>query len=504
MPISRNSDLANEELNNLDYNGSNWSFSSGSKAHLLILIALFIFAFSLRLCHFNDPLLTFHPTRQYRSALIAKAFYMPNNEIAQLNLSKEGLLEPPISETICVAGYHILGREDLRLPRLLSSIYWMVGGVFLYFLCRRLFSSDGALLAVAFYLLSSYGVMSSRSFQPDPLMIAFMCMSLAAVYWYHGSPSRSKLLLASVASASAVFIKPVCLFVILAAFFALALQRGKWKNIVNASTLLFVGLTLLPTAIYFVVTYLSSGPMAGQASGSFLPHLVTHGYFWKGWLMQIKRVFGLTTVLAALVSVILVRPQHRVFVLSLWFGYLAFGLTFTYHIHTHDYYQMQLIPIIAISFGALGELVAKALFTKANTKLWRSAVWLVTTAALICSASVIPQLAAPTWPNIVSAYKEIGKVVDHTDRAIILDRDYGKLLKYHAEVSGQVWPLGPVSQTVNKLEEIQRRFQPHYFIAANLEELEQQPVLLEYLNKHASAIKRGDTYRIFDLRTKTD
>ena len=42
---------------------------------------------------------------------------------------------------------------------------------------------------------------------------------------------------------------------------------------------------------------------------------------------------------------------------GLWGGYFLFGLVFTYHIHTHGYYSLQFVPIVALSLGPLWDLV---------------------------------------------------------------------------------------------------------------------------------------------------
>ena len=67
--------------------------------HLFLISILFIAAFGMRVYHINEPPLDFHPTRQYRSAIIARSYFfersqsIPNWEtkVAIINRDEEGI-----------------------------------------------------------------------------------------------------------------------------------------------------------------------------------------------------------------------------------------------------------------------------------------------------------------------------------------------------------------------------------------------------------------------------
>src|SRR5437867_13173086 len=90
-----------------------------SSRRLLILVFLFIAAFGIRLYHINEPPLNFHATRQYRSLIITRGYYvdsstsMPEREkhAARFSQQKQGILEPPIMEYLVSVGYRMLGGE---------------------------------------------------------------------------------------------------------------------------------------------------------------------------------------------------------------------------------------------------------------------------------------------------------------------------------------------------------------------------------------------------------
>ena len=74
---------------------------------------------------------------------------------------------PPVLELVASFAYLVSGGEHLWIPRLLSALFWMVGGVFLCLLARRMVSPNAAVFSVAFYLLVPYGVFASRAVMPD-------------------------------------------------------------------------------------------------------------------------------------------------------------------------------------------------------------------------------------------------------------------------------------------------------------------------------------------------
>src|SRR6059058_1410757 len=75
---------------------------------LLIITMLFIIAFGIRLYHIDEPPLNFHATRQYRSLLIARGFYFETTnsipewekQVASISKQRQGILEPPVMESI--------------------------------------------------------------------------------------------------------------------------------------------------------------------------------------------------------------------------------------------------------------------------------------------------------------------------------------------------------------------------------------------------------------------
>ena len=179
-----------------------------------IVILFFGLGFGVRMLDLTDVPLDFHPTRQFLSATKARGMYYQfagddvpewQREIAIQRWKDADVFEPSANEAI-VAGLYLLFGEHLWLARIASSVYWLLGGLALFALSRRIASVDGAILALAFYLFLGFGVIASRSFQPDPLMVALILGGLWAFERWHTEKTWKWALIAGVLSGLAIFV----------------------------------------------------------------------------------------------------------------------------------------------------------------------------------------------------------------------------------------------------------------------------------------------------------
>jgi len=173
------------------------TFFTSRKLVYALAAALLLLGALLRLMDSTDPPLDFHPTRQLRNAVIARSIYYEGRPdlnaetrdavIRQRNLV--GRYEPPIVETLVAYGYKLAGGETWVVPRVWGAIFWLAGGLALFDLARLATNADGALAALAFYLLLPFGVQASRSFQPDPLMTMWIVLAAGAFYRWSEQPA---------------------------------------------------------------------------------------------------------------------------------------------------------------------------------------------------------------------------------------------------------------------------------------------------------------------------
>lgn len=526
---------------------------------LSILLLFFITAFAIRMYHITKPPHDFAAERQYQSAHIARSLYFESQDsipewrrnVAELNMKRMGLLlEPRIMENLTVLGYRILGGEYFWIPRALSSIFWLIGGGLLYLIARKITSIGPALFSTGFYLFLPFSILASRSFQPDPLMVMLLIFSVFMVMRFYEQSSFSRLILAAIISALAILAKPYSIFFIFGAFMAVGIYKdGIRRTFINKNIFLFMVLSFIPALSYYVYGILTNtGFLNELAQGSFLPHLILEPYFWKDWFLIIGQVIGYLPFAAALIGLVMMKKGiPKALLLGLWVSYIIFGLVFTLHIHTHDYYHLPLIPVVALSIGTPGALLVKYL-----SKQWKVTivVCLIITGIAggimtklnlgefvtknkdklkIASNFVgvnlqFKNFIAGDFEREVQMAKEIGEIVGHSTNTVFLTHNFGRTIAYNGELSGLPWPtsFSLMERRERGLRQLTKeelynpeyltirthgkyiKYTPDYFIITDFSELNKQPDLKRFLNTNFPVIAQSEGYIIFDLRKMSD
>ncbi len=495
---------------------------------MLLLGGLFAAALAIRVAGIAQPPFDFHPTRQFRSAIIARGFYFETNEgiptwrreVAAVAGRQEGVLEPPIMEHLAAVLYRVAGEEHLWLPRLCAAAFWLIGGAALHAIARKLASANAAVVAVAFYLFLPFGVLASRSFQPEPLMVMGLLLSLLTILEDDARPSPRSAMTAGSVAGIAFLIKPLCVFATLAAFAGLAVRRRRHlREPIGAHVVLYALCGFGPTAAFYGYGVLFGDSLRTQAQESFFPSLLLSAYFWRSWLEQIGSVVGYTAFAAGAAGTVLCADgRARAFTGGLWLGYGVFGLVFNYHVHSHDYYQLQFIPIVALSLGLATDVAIAALSGWGRQWLRRVLAW-----AALCLACALGAVSYFTqhareefdWAKEIRVARQIGQAVGHSMRTVMLVPWYGKPLQYYGELSGWWWPRGGdfnleamQGGRVLSAEERLRAFEAgggvDYFIVSDRNELERQEDLRRLLGSSVRVLTETPDFVVFDLRNGFD
>jgi len=548
-----------------DAHHANQTYNHHRFSRPLIVLLLFVAAFGVRLYHINRPALDFAPIRQYQNAHIIRGLYYQSNNsipesskrIAKLNMERMGfVLEPRIVENASIIGYRIMGAERLWIPRVLSSIFWIIGGFFLYLIAMKCLSPGISLFTTFIYLFLPYGILASRAIQPDPLMVMMMLLSIYSVFKYDENPSLKGLIFTALVTAISVLIKPYCIFMIFGAFISLAIHRqGLWKALFHRSTLIFAALIVLPAAVYYGYNLLFNVGFVGEhVQGSFLPQLLIFLPFWKGWLHMIGQVVGyIVFILAFLGLFVTQHGRLKALLTGLWVGYFFFGLSATYQMHTHSYYSMPFIPIAALSLGPAGTVATNHLRGSAIARSLK-----VASVIIFCVLIVVLGLGMrkPGIKNILVDHKdelktiatfisippefgsflkddfnkeeriakEIGAYVKHSTNTVFLDADFGRVLAYYGGFAGLPWPTS-ISLYERRLRGVHVpdikedftdkyiiilyqgkfiKYTPDFFIVTAFDDFEKQEDLKEFLNSNYPVLVSNENYLIFDMRKKSE
>jgi len=403
--------------------------------------------------------------------------------------------------------YRLTGKEQLWIPRMVSALFWLVGGVFVYLLARDLVSTNGALLSLAFYLFTPYGIFASRSFQPDPLMV----MLIVAFWWliYHWSDRQTWewAILAGLIGGLAIFVKFVAVFFIIGGTLGALLGQFRLRELIrNPQVWTLVILGVFPGAAWIIYGKFVAGFFGGDMSGRFIPSLLIDPLFYLQWQVKAAAVADGIGIMFGLIGLFLVKGRARAFLLGIWGAYIVFGLYFNYHISTHDYYSLPLLPIVALSLAPLGDWFLARL-TEAGPGWVRSALIFILFYGILSTVwDVRNRMKAVDYRPQKQAWAEIGQVLqDGSTEA--LTQDYGTWLAYWGWRSADIWPSsGDLYQASLRGNDrnIDQLFDnvvasKKYFLVTDMDDFKKQPVLHARLTEYP-VIAQGDEYIIYNLQ----
>jgi hypothetical protein len=483
----------------------------------LVLLLLFGLGLGVRLYDLTDPPLDFHPTRQLRMAMITRGIYyqmspQPDPVARKTAIAygrSMGVYEPPILENIVAFTYQILGGEYLWLSRIFTALFWLVGGLALFGLVRRMTSTGGALISTAFYLFLPFSVIASRSFQPDPGMVMWVILAAYAFYRWAGEKQWRWAVLAGSFSGVAVLVKAVAGYLVVGLAIAVVIYAlGLKRSFKNPQVWTMAGLMAFPGILYYVFV------LQGRSSDYFmnwtvalLPMLLDPSFYLQ-WLVHLQDLIGLTVLLLSLVGVLISRSLNRAVLLGLWAGYGIYGLSLPYQITTHSYYSLQLVPIVAISLAPVAGLLLERI--SADSMIWQASFWVLI--AIFWAFSIWNSVnmldsqdyrAAPSlWSTIASSIPEEGKT-------IALTQDYGYPLMYYGWKKVKLWPDNAERNLANLRgkdgDNLQKEFSERiqgksYFLVTDFEQFDRQPVLKGLLYGEYPIYAQGSGYLLFDLQ----
>jgi 4-amino-4-deoxy-L-arabinose transferase-like glycosyltransferase len=510
------------------------SFFASSRLTLaLTLFLLFGVALAIRLYDITDLPLDFHPTRQLFSAVKARGMYyetLPDvpewqREFAVQQWKTKVTIEPELLERLAAYIYRYTG-EQLWIPRLISSLFWLVGGIFVYLLARDMLSVDGAVLALAFYLFVPYGIFASRSFQPDPLMVALIVAFWWLIYRWANSPLPGGegpgeapdkgvragwkwAILAGLTGGLAIFVKFVAAFLVIGGALGFLLGRFKLRELLRNPQVWMLGvLGVLPGGAWIIYGKFVAGLFGGDMSGRFIPSLLASPLFYVQWQAKAAVVAGGIGIMLGLLGMFIIREKgRRAFLFGIWGAYLVFGLYFNYHISTHDYYSLPLIAIVALSLAPLGDWFFARL-TGAGPGWVRSAILVVLMYGLFSTVWVVRnEMKSVDYRPQAAYWAEIREALRGQGSVVALTEDYGNRLTYWGWRKATLWPsYGDLYQADvrGNRRDIEKLFtemaaQKTYFLVTDLEDFAKQKDLQALLAGYPVLVQ-GDGYMIYDLQ----
>ncbi len=506
----------------------NWFFGS-RKSLYATLVVVFLLAIGIRFYDLTDLPLDVHGPRQLFSALKARGMYYSTNpagvpawqsEVAIRQWQNLATIEPPIMEVL-VAGTYLIFGEHLWIARIYSSLFWVAGGIFLFLLAKDLAKRDGfpasrgtngAVVALLFYLFLPYGVLLSRSFQPDPLMVTMILAGAWASFRWRETGKWKWAIAAGLTNGLAIFVKNVAVFPLAFACLALVLEYGIKESVKDKTTWVVAGLSALPTALYTGYGLFVAGFLGQQFINRFFPQMWETLSFYLRWKEMIDGITGFGVFALALVGIFTIRRRGFALMLGLWVGYFVYGMTFAYHTITHDYYHLMLIPLVAISLAPVVETLVETISNIRGSLIPARILFGLATILVVSIQmwNVRVELIREDWRPEAQFWAMLGEKLGYNQGPVLaLAHDYGGRLAYWGWQDVESWySIGDVEiremggQEINLLDRFKAQASDkRYFVVTKANKLGDQPEIQLLLTK-LPVFAKGDTYNyvIYDLQ----
>lgn len=497
-------------------------FSPTKFWRITILVAILVCGFGTRLYDLTDPPLDYAPSRQLRSAIIARAIYYRTadgfsdweRDVVLKQQSSQEMLEPEILENLIAFTYMLVGGEHVWIARIYSSLFWVLGGLALYALTREMVSDDGAVIALLYYLFVPFGLLASRTFQPDPLMTAV----IICAWWSFQKWSRERswrwAWIAGLAAGGAIMIKSTAVFFLFFGMAAVLLSEIKLRDLLKDLQIWLIAvIASIPLVLYNLYGFFVTEGLKGTLKGRlFSSQLWGKPDFYADWLGTTVKVMGHPVIVSiALLGLFFLQKKiYRRFLIGTWIGFVVYGFAVSYYVTTHSYYLLPIIPLGAITIGASADWVFNGLKKFRLTKL----MWVGTLLAIIIgSAGGYYIYNSEDYRHEPDYYSRVASYVSPYDSVIALSQDYGFRLAYYGLINVQPWSrldnlVADGNKTLdqthysNRFKEVMEKYD--YFIVTRMKDFRQQTNLQSELTEHYPVLVEGGGFMIFDLRERLD
>lgn len=477
-----------------------------NKKELFLIIPILLGAFIVRMYHFDRPILDWHSWRQVDTASVSRNFVENGFDVLHPtfhDLSKgvslldnpKGLrfVEFPIYNVLQAGLFSLFGKLTLEeWGRLINIVSSLLTIVFLYFIVRKYISFGAAFWSAFFLAFAPYSVYYSRAILPDIMMIMFM---LSGFYFFDKSIEKNVIswrffILSIVFTACAVLIKPFVFFFFIGFVYLFFRQFGigffKRKEM-----WIFLVCTALPFVAWrlWMSQYPEGIPQSNwlfNGNGVRFKGAFLHWIFADRIAYLILGYFGLPFFILGVIGKI---KKEGLFFLSLLASALIYLNVMATGNTQHDYYQLLILPVIAIFLGKGVDIALRG-----SKETFNKIVSIPT--VFIC----LSLMMALSWYRVRDFYTlfhyevlETGKIIDSiapADAKVIAPLGGDTTFLYHTKRNG--WPV--VDRPFYEFLEIGAKYIA--FVNPTKDELN--------LEKMFPPVKIGVNYAIFDLTKPTE
>ncbi len=336
---------------------------------IFLVILLFLAAFLVRLYGFNNPIADWHSWRQADTSsvskdLITSGFDLLHPTYHDLSNVPSGMDNPngyrfvefPIFNLFQSAGFVLFNTFSLeQWGRLVSIFASLFSALFLFLIIKKRFAFWQGFLTAFFFLFLPFNIYYSRVILPDPLMVTSI---LGGIYFFDKGISKKNLLniyllISLILTALAFLLKPYALFFALPIVY-LAFEKYKLAVFKKWQLWLYLVLSLAPLIYwrYYMLQFPQGIPASDWLFNANNIRFKGSFFYWLFAERIGKLILGFWGVSLLVLGII--AKQKRGDLLFV-FSFMLSSLCYLFVIATgnvqHDYYQILIIPGIAIYLG---------------------------------------------------------------------------------------------------------------------------------------------------------
>lgn len=351
---------------------------------LLLLFLILFLGFSLRLYRINNPIADWHSWRQADTSAVSRNFVIHGfdlfhptfDDISNVPSGKDNpngyrFVEFPIYNSLHAGLFILFPFFTLEIwGRLVTISMSTFSALLLFLIVRRHADEFVALFSSAIFSFLPFSIYYGRTILPDPTMVTAV---LASIYFFEtwsrkhdGSlqvhaPGKNFLffVLAAFFSAMSLLLKPYAIFFLLP-IVVLAYQSFGVKMLFKWQLYLFVIMSVLPLVFWriWMLQYPEGIPVSGWLFNAGNIRFKGAFFYWI-FADRIARLilgyFGIVFLLLGVLSVtskIFIKKKNDVlFFLAFLVSSLAYVTIIARGNVQHDYYQILILPTVAIFAG---------------------------------------------------------------------------------------------------------------------------------------------------------
>jgi len=347
------------------------------KREYLFLFLILFGAIFVRFYRFSSPIADWHSWRQADTSSVSRNFVKSGfdllhprfDDISNVPSGKDNpqgyrFVEFPLYNVLQASTALLVPTLPIEQSgRVVTILMSVLSAVFLFLLTRKYAGPRTALFAAFFYAFLPYSIYYGRVILPDPMMVT---ATLGGIYffdkWLEKSTSGKRTLfylLAVVCTASALLLKPFALFFMLPMVF-LAFDHFKLGVFKRWELWLFAVLVVAPLLLWrtWMAQYPEGIPVNDWLFNGGNIRFKGAFFYWIFADRLGRLILGYWGVGIFLIGVLVASAQVVVHTKKAQFFFYSFLLSCLLYVIViargnvqHDYYQLPLLPSIALFLG---------------------------------------------------------------------------------------------------------------------------------------------------------